>query len=404
MKYNHEDAKPAMPIRSTSIVLTDYGYEDAAPDSANNKYGYSDDDDADACTPANKYNYDSPTMPKTSSFKPSLRSSGTSIGSDYGYEEAAPDSANNKYGYGDDDASTPAKKCNDGSTKITRRSSLKPSSRSTRGVSRRASIGTVSEKQTHSKLNDVYREDAKPTMPSRTAAVAVNDAINMYGYGDDDSSTPAKKYNYDSTKMPKRSSLKPNGGPPRVVSRRASIATTCTDELQVYIRGERNPVLRRSSIGFEPTTEINYVVSVRSLTDTPEELWFQKEEFRVMKEQIKIVSDKLMRGKKLKAGDDIRGLEKYANAKSYRKNMELARTSVMLEQDIQEWSGDFDTSGLRIRVASQRITEQSLKASEERAAKGAKDIEDYLLTPRTKKLMLGLQLLEDSMRLDLSER
>jgi hypothetical protein len=534
MKYSLEDAKPAMPIRRTSgcqyeykdsankygydddndddastqankcnydspimpkkspvkpnarspggvsqrVVsekqTRDYGYEEAAPDSAN-KYRYGDDGDDSASTPANKYNYDSATTPKQSSLKPNARSTGVvsrrvSIGTvsekltrDYGYEEAAPYSSN-KYGYGNDDASTPAKKCRDDSTKIVRRgslkpgsrstrvvsrrasigtvpekqtrdyryeaaapdnankygygeddastpakkfnhdskqmarrSSLKPSSRSTRGVSRRASIGTISEKQTHSKLNDVNREDAKPTMPIRIASVAVNDTTSKYGYGDDDASASAKTYNYDSTKMPKRSSLKHIGGSPRVVTRRASVGTACTDELQVHIRGQRNPVLRRSSIGFKQRTEINYVESVRSLTDRPEELWFQKDEFRVMQEESKIISDKLKRGEKLTASDDIRGLEKYADAKSYRKYLELARTSVMLEQDIQEWTGDFDTSGLRIRVASQRITDPGLRTFEERAAKGAKDIEDYLLTPRTKKL------LEESMMADISE-
>jgi hypothetical protein len=424
-RNSHVDSKPSMPIRKAYVAASDYGYEQATPAATANRHGYE-------CEDASSYNSDSnhtdendavrdakPAMPRRTAdafsetghqtegkeaardAKPAMPIRKAIVAA---YEDA--DSVTfNKYGHARDDAH-PAKKCDDDSTKLSRQSSsrslFRPKTQSRRGVSRSTSIGTFfrstvnkhghecDEASPAKKSDDdstklprtsSARSLYKPKTQSRRGVSRRNSlrkflraTVNKYGYED---ASPNKKYDYDSTKMPQRSSLKSIKSPTREISRRASIGTTRWDSERRIVRGRR-------SITFEEKSEVNHVASISSLAP-PFELWFQKDEFRIMRADRKLLTDKLLRGEKLRDGDDIRGLEKYTDPTSFTKIKKVALDSVMQEQNIQLASGRFDDE--RISDAYQQSTAQGTNQAEERAAKDAKDIEDYLVTPRTRRLM-----------------
>lgn len=82
--------------------------------------------------------------------------------------------------------------------------------------------------------------------------------------------------------------------------------------------------------------------------------------------------------------DSFRGLEKYID-KSGRRQKNMAWDTVLLEQDTQEVSGHFDEERIAelYRLQTQESPEKALaRAAQDRAA-----VEEYLMSPRTTRLM-----------------
>ncbi len=186
---------------------------------------------------------------------------------------------------------------------------------------------------------------------------ATPDARPLHGYDDSMVLSPnpedAAKYGYEdmdavpmrhSTKEPRaqgrRSSMKHAGA-----SRRSSIGYT--GEISNVLPGNRR-ARRRTSITFdESATEIKEVPPVTELTDKPEELWFQKEEYNLIREKASLLTSiacssrddmEQLERKKL----CLRGLESHINAAYVEQEQMLAWKSVFFEQYHQRKQGDFD--------------------------------------------------------------
>jgi hypothetical protein len=165
------------------------------------------------------------------------------------------------------------------------------------------------------------------------SAVTPNIAATKYDdYGDiDHAAAPTYKA------LKRRSALKQAGIP-----RRALIGYT--GEVTVTLPGRSEPLRRRTSISFNDYDEVKTVEPVSSLTNEPEKLWYQSEEYDQIKERIFLLLDL--------AASDItenrictRGLERHQCGEEREKLMEeqhLAWDAVFLEQYMQRDEGVFD--------------------------------------------------------------
>jgi hypothetical protein len=237
-------------------------------------------------------------------------------------------------------------------------------------------------------------EDAAPSQVWNTNTSEEkeeNKADLGYGSGSPTTSKTNKTtHEYDGTKVPRRSSLKFNGSsvssnmPAMISSRRASMGCASTTVVEVRVRGERFPVQRRRSIDFESAVEVKEIVPVTDHTDGAE-LWLQPEDFANMKAARRAVVLKHKEGTAEGPDEDIRGLEKYLD-RSGRVLKNRAWDTVLLEQDEQELNGEFNDQRIADLYRSTTFT-----SPDKAAAKGKEDqkaVEDYLMTPRTTKLMM----------------
>eukprot|EP00934_Nitzschia_sp_Nitz4_P007488 Nitzschia sp. Nitz4//scaffold4_size323378//290485//291216//NITZ4_000712-RA/size323378-processed-gene-0.312-mRNA-1//1//CDS//3329553555//7478//frame0 len=174
------------------------------------------------------------------------------------------------------------------------------------------------------------------------AAPDINTSI--YGYGD---GAPDVAQGQGEAGMPlhrperqgRRSSMKQQGIP-----RRSSIGYR--GETTVMLPGHRKPVRRRTSISFEGEVQVKEVRPVGELTDQPERLWFQAEEYNVIREKAIFVTELASTGAdKLLASEKklcTRGLESHIDKDSVDMEQYIAWRSVFEEQFYQRQDGQFD--------------------------------------------------------------
>lgn len=231
-------------------------------------------------------------------------------------------------------------------------------------------------------------------------------------------------------------SMSSSASRPDLVGRRNSVATAPTTVVEVRMRGERLPVQRCRSIDFSKTVQVKEVQPITQLNENVKELWLQAEDFAAMKEHrrslLKFYKDKEAAGEAIHSSsynrtsatngtsnvkfapastgsppyggggpdemtvfpvmsvssveenDSFRGLEKYID-KSGRRQKNMGWDSVLLEQDTQEVSGYFDEE--RIAELYKQQTSESPEKALARAAQDRAEVEEYLMSPRTMKLM-----------------
>jgi hypothetical protein len=258
-------------------------------------------------------------------------------------------------------------------------------------------------------------------------------AAELYGYGsvlavaeakivsentDNYRTATSTDYQYDGTRVPRRSSLKAcssYGGEPLSGSsnhsERRRPQPRRNSAIEVRIRGERNPVQRRRSIDFANKVHVKEVESVKDLTDNIRDLWLQADDFAQMKkhrhsllqkykqhhcsdntDNIVVTSDHITsstlttihHADENNHDDSFRGLERYID-KSGRRQKNMAWDTVLLEQDEQECSGYFDE--YRIAELYKYTTQESPEKAFARAQQDHAAVQEYLTSPRTSKLM-----------------
>jgi hypothetical protein len=171
--------------------------------------------------------------------------------------------------------------------------------------------------------------DMPEILPPAPVFKAVQDTSAKYGYEeaspsaaekcgyDDTTSDDKAKFGYGDTtsprasfcRTPRRSSMKQSGAP-----RRASIQFG--GEIQANLPGKKNPVKRRTSITFKETVKVKNVAPVSKLTDQPEALWFQDEDYNRMRQKsFALVDREIM----VKYQGEIRSTVSEASRSSWRK-------------------------------------------------------------------------------------
>ena len=138
----------------------------------------------------------------------------------------------------------------------------------------------------------------------------------------------------------------------------------------------------QSSISFSETVEVQEIAPLFALTDTPEELWYQQEEYSIIQKRIR----QLARYAETQEDDEdqeveqqtaapkqkkvcTRGLEWMKDGRSMRR--QEARKCVLMAQRLQ-----FDDEGMALAYES--VTRESVTVAQERAWNDAKAIELYL--------------------------
>jgi hypothetical protein len=218
-------------------------------------------------------------------------------------------------------------------------------------------------------------EEAAPTTHEGAAPAAKY----CYGcYGEAEPTTSQQKSN-----VSRRSSFKSTKSMP-VQRRRASMECTRATMVEVRVRSERFPVQRRRSIEFDKTIQIREVKPVLELAKH-DELWLQQEDFVKMKSDRRSVVKKHRLGTAVNDEEPIRGLEKYLD-KNIRMQKNRAWDTVLLEQDEQELAGHFNEQ--RIADLYRHTTDSSPQKAAAMAKQDQEDVREYLLSPRTTKLMM----------------
>jgi hypothetical protein len=207
--------------------------------------------------------------------------------------------------------------------------------------------------------------DTKMTMSTNPSygygdAAADNKADTMdYGYGDaapdtkdygyGDASPDIAKLDSSSPRGPlvsRRSSMKPlvsrrssmkQGGR---VGRRSSIGYT--GEVILQLPGRKELVRRRTSISFDQYEEVAEVEHIKDLTDEPEKLWFQPDEYDMIREKACFIIDLAAAGGDADNTLCTRGLEAHIHRDTVRQEQFMAKRSVLVEQEHQRNMGFFD--------------------------------------------------------------
>jgi hypothetical protein len=156
-----------------------------------------------------------------------------------------------------------------------------------------------------------------------------------------------------------------------------------TTLVEVRVRGERFPVHRRRSIDFNAKVLVKEVTPITEVAPH-EDLWLQPDDFEKMKLDRRAVVEKHKRGT-AEEHDDIRGLEKYLD-RSGKILKNRAWDAVLEEQEEQELTGVFN--GDRIAAIYRSSTSGTPDKAAETGKKDHEAIRDYLLSPKTTKLMM----------------
>jgi hypothetical protein len=159
-------------------------------------------------------------------------------------------------------------------------------------------------------------------------------------------------------------------------ARRASIG--CTGEIEVNLPGKKEPVRRRTSISFCEEDQVNEVVPVASLTDEPEALWFQDEEYSNIKKKMRSIIHAAKRGESsTKKTYCTRGLEGHfgEGAESKGISRESGWDAVLREQYEQQNEGSFDDEGISTLYRLSSI-ESKIEAAQ-RATRDESEAEAY---------------------------
>jgi hypothetical protein len=246
-----------------------------------------------------------------------------------------------------------------------------------------SSISSTCNTSGSSELKTTKYEYGDTRRTEHTIAPSEVDA-SEYGYEDcSPSQEIAAKYDYGDTSpagsrrsaTPRRSSMKHGEDNNRRRPRRASIGYT--GEIEVNLPGKREPVRRRTSISFCEEDQINEVVPVKSLTDKPEALWFQDEEYSVMKKKMCSLIHAVERGEASTKQYCVRGLEGHfgEGAQSKGVSRETAWDAVLREQHMQQNEGSFDDEGISMLYRLSSI-ESKIKAAQ-RATQDESEVEHY---------------------------
>jgi hypothetical protein len=244
-------------------------------------------------------------------------------------------------------------------------------------------------------------EEEEETAPTTTAIFdggttgeenSRKDAADQYGYGDDSPTQDISKYEYDEAPptpktrrstpiithaVPRRSSLKMGGLP-----RRASIQFGGGEETQVYLPCHRQTVQKRNSITFNESVYVRNVAPISSLTDEPEALWIQNDEYREMKQKMKRLANLVDTGSTGGRNYCVRGLEGLmkSNAQPRMNTKDQAWDSVLDEQCRQEDQEIFDDETL---ANSYKLTSIGTKmVAAQRAKEDELAIEEYTRSTR----------------------
>mmetsp|Transcript_27104 Transcript_27104/g.30282 ORF Transcript_27104/g.30282 Transcript_27104/m.30282 type:complete len:243 (+) Transcript_27104:1-729(+) len=157
---------------------------------------------------------------------------------------------------------------------------------------------------------------------------------------------------FDPQRTPRRSSLK--GASKSSALRRASIGAFSYDALdiqllqeiapeavyEVQLPGRRESITRRRSITFNNDVEIRNIQPAKNLTNKPNELWLQDDEYHTIEKETQVLLDAV--DKETDDGNKycVRGLEQYMDSSSD-DVCEAAWNTVLQEQQIQRQDGRF---------------------------------------------------------------
>jgi hypothetical protein len=243
--------------------------------------------------------------------------------------------------------------------------------------------------------SDVYKYGYGDGSPDYGYGDAVPDSdISKYGYGEasphygygEASPSDREKYGYGDAspdeaparnQMPRRSSMKGSSHIP--ARRRASIGGGET--MEVRLPGKRAPVQRRRSITFDDSVSVQQVEPTKSLTDTPEALWFQDNEYDFIKKKTvallgRVSLDGTVDGKKY----CTRGLEKWMTPEITQVKKRQAWDNVLNEQYLQRQCGEFDEEQLALMY--KYSTARSQVEASKRANQDAEEVAGYLKSTR----------------------
>lgn len=195
-------------------------------------------------------------------------------------------------------------------------------------------------------------------------------------------------YSYDAKKQPRRSSLK-GSNPDGPAVRRSTMGCGSATTIEVKVRGQCVPVVRRRSIDFARSVRVKEVTPVMALIENEgRELWLQGDDFKQMKLERKKIVRSIINNKaegRENKDMDLRGLEKYVD-KTIRQAKQVAWDTVFIEQDEQEMAGLYSPE--KLAEVYKHYTRESPAKAVSKAEDDRKQIQDYTNTPRTKRLMM----------------
>lgn len=249
-----------------------------------------------------------------------------------------------------------------------------------------ATLGTL-DLTDHSELTEFDLSPASDNSKQKLSAVPVfahvlveDDDVSASKYGYEDHSpadygcedvTPAPRAHH---RVHRRSSMKQGSG-----SRRASI--TMGEVIEVRLPGRSKPVQRRTSITFKDTVTVKKVDPVHNLTEDPEALWFQADEYDRMREKSYHLVEKVEAG---------RGDKKYCTRGLENLMIETAEQAEVLkydgwdavlnEQHLQKQEGMFNDEYMAQMYKFATFEDRKIAAG--RAQKDAQEIENYLRETR----------------------
>ena len=264
-------------------------------------------------------------------------------------------------------------------------------------------------------------------------------AASKYGYED---AAPTTSISNHRTARPRRSSLRNSLGSDddRARERKQRRRKSGSHVIEVRVRGQDQPIRRSRSIDFNRRVKVQEITPVTDMDPnvSKDDIWLQPHELKEMKAQrrrdikeyesiMKQRSNSLdnLRGDVAMGGDDrynqhyggggdpssptsvgdnasvsddigeccFRGLERYIDVnKRIVKDRRLnAYHAVIMEQAKQEFDGVFNETAIAALYKAKGSTRQSKHAARIAAVQDTNDVESYLMSPQTKKLVVQIQ-------------
>jgi hypothetical protein len=237
----------------------------------------------------------------------------------------------------------------------------------------------------HTVIDNYGYEEATPEVatPDTRPQYGYEDDTAKYGYDEEPSSTPVVALPDDRDiaprflergRTPRRSSMRQSGAP-----QRAAIAQV--GDIEVKLPGRKGRVKRRTSISFDEKIDVTSLAPISSLTDKPEQLWFQKEEYVLIDKKtlalvVKAEEGGFVDGKKY----CMRGLERMLAPESTAVKKSQAWDTVFNEQYLQRSEGGFNEDHMA-NMYKYSTLRSSVEATK-RATQDAQDAETYLASTK----------------------
>lgn len=142
-------------------------------------------------------------------------------------------------------------------------------------------------------------------------------------------------------RMPRRSSLKQGDGS---VGRRRRASIQMGEEITVYLPGQDQPVRRRNSIKFCESVKVRNIETLDKLTDSPQDLWFQGDEYAKMRRNSWDLVSRVESGQTGIGSKKfcLRGLERLLDRETVARKREHAWNTVLTQQERQRDLGSYD--------------------------------------------------------------